>query len=101
MKLNLKLSQEETAAFNNFSDSVKPEGLALDEFVRSIFFAGIRTLEEQLTANLVKHMEENRAEFEASGFSFDDEGKLTGVDQEQGGVTILEDEEVEVDEESK
>lgn len=98
MKLNLKLSQDETEAFNTFSDSVKPDGLALDEFVRSIFFAGIRTLEEQLTNNLVKHIEENRAEFEASGFSFDEDGKLSGVAQDEGSLTILKDDEEEVTE---
>lgn len=90
MKLTLKLSQEETEAFTSFANSVKPEGLSLDEFVRSIFFAGVRTLEEQLTSNLVKHIEENREQYEASGFTFDEEGKLSGVAQGEGDSEIIE-----------
>lgn len=85
MKFQLKLDQEESEAFKNFANSVKPTELALDDFVRSIFFAGIRSLEEQLTENLVSHMEANREEYEASGFTFDNEGKLTGVDESVSG----------------
>ena len=81
MKFRLKLNQEESEAFKSFSNQVKPEDLTMDDFVRSIFFAGIRSLEEELTQNIVKHMEENREEFEASGFTFDKEGNFTGVDE--------------------
>ena len=37
-------------------------------------------------------MEENRSEYEASGFTFDTEGKLTGVDEASasGSVDIIE-----------
>jgi hypothetical protein len=81
MKFQLKLSQEEAEAFKNFANNVKPADLALDEFVKSIFFNGVRSLEEQLTNDLVQHMEANKEEYEASGFTFDSEGKLTGVDE--------------------
>ena len=86
MKLQVKLNQEETGSFRNFANSVKP-----DDFVRSIFFAGIRDLEEKLTENLVQHMEANKEQYEASGFTFDDEGKLTGTVDEQGeNVEVIE-----------
>jgi hypothetical protein len=81
MKFQLKLNQEEAEAFRNFANTVKPEELGMEDFVRSIFFNGVRSLEEQLTNNLVQHMEENRADYEASGFTFDASGKLTGVDE--------------------
>tara|TARA_R110002020_G_scaffold281534_5_gene497258 strand:- start:28986 stop:29339 length:354 start_codon:yes stop_codon:yes gene_type:complete len=92
MKFSLKLSAEEAQAFTNFSNSVKPDNVQMNDFVRSIFFAGIRAIEDRLTADLVKHMEENRSEYEASGFTFDTEGKLTGVDEASasGSVDIIE-----------
>jgi len=88
MKFQLKLNQDESEAFKNFSNSVKPDEIGMEDFVRSIFFAGIRTLEEQLTSNLVKHIEENREDFEASGFTFDPSGNLTGVDDASGAGHI-------------
>ena len=88
MKLNLKLNQEESEAFKNFTNSVKPDNVTLHDFVRSIFFNGIRSLEKQLTENLVQHMEANREDFEASGFTFDSSGNLTGVDESQASGTI-------------
>jgi len=92
MKFQLKLNQEESEAFKNFANSVKPEDLGMQDFVRSIFFNGVRALEEQLTANLVQHMEENREDYEASGFTFDASGKLTGVDEAtaSGSIEVVE-----------
>jgi hypothetical protein len=92
MKFQLKLNKEESEAFKNFSNNVKPDNVQMDEFVRSIFFNGVRALEEQLTNNLVEHMEANREEYEASGFTFDTSGKLTGVDEAtaSGAVDFVE-----------
>ena len=88
MKFQLKLNQEESEAFKNFANNVKPDNVDMHDFVRSIFFNGIRSLEEQLTSNLVQHMEENREQYEASGFTFDDEGKLLGVDEAAASGSI-------------
>jgi hypothetical protein len=92
MKFQLKLTQEEAEAFKNFASNVKPDEITMNDFVRSIFFNGVRTLEEQLTTNLVKHMEENREEYEASGFTFDTSGNLTGVDEAStsGSIEVVE-----------
>ena len=91
MKFQLKLNQEEAEAFRNFANAVKPTELSLTDFVRSLFFHGIRALEKELTENMVQHMQENRAEYEASGFNFDDEGKLVGVDEAtaSGSVEVV------------
>jgi hypothetical protein len=91
MKFQLKLNKEEAEAFRNFANTVKPEELGMEDFVRSIFFNGVRSLEEQLTTNMVKHMEENRSDYEASGFTFDASGKLTGVDEAtaSGAIEVL------------
>jgi hypothetical protein len=92
MKFQLKLNQEEAEAFRNFANSVKPDEITMNDFVRSIFFNGVRTLEQQLTTNLVQHMEENREEYEASGFTFDTSGNLTGVDEASasGNIEVIE-----------
>ncbi len=92
MKFQLKLSQEEAEAFKNFASNVKPDEITMNDFVRSIFFNGVRTLEQQLTTNLVQHMEENREEYEASGFTFDTSGNLTGVDEAttSGSIEVVE-----------
>mgnify|MGYP003141025978 CR=1 FL=1 len=92
MKFQLKLNQEEAEAFRNFANNVKPSELSMTDFVRSIFFNGVRALEEELTKNMVKHMESNKEEFEASGFTFDEEGKLTGVDEAaaSGAIEVIE-----------
>ena len=81
MKFQLKLNQQEAEAFRNFANTVKPHEISMNDFVRSIFFNGVRALEQELTQNMVSHMEANREQYEASGFTFDDEGKLTGVDE--------------------
>tara|TARA_R110002051_G_C8493597_1_gene463615 strand:+ start:299 stop:655 length:357 start_codon:yes stop_codon:yes gene_type:complete len=93
MKFQLKLNQEESEAFRNFSNAVKPHDLELNDFVRSIFFNGIRALEADITNNMVQHMEDNRAEYEASGFTFDTSGNLTGVDEAtaSGSIEVVED----------
>ena len=92
MKFQLKLNQEEAEAFKNFAGNVKPDEITMNDFVRSIFFNGVRALEEQLTSNLVKHMEDNREEYEASGFTFDSSGNLTGVNEAQasGSIEVIE-----------
>jgi hypothetical protein len=81
MKFQLKLNNEEAEAFKTFATSVKPEEISMSDFVRSIFFRGVQVLEKQITEDLVKHMEENKEQYEASGFTFDDKGHLTGVDE--------------------
>jgi len=92
MKFQLKLDKQEAEAFRNFANTVKPTEINMNDFVRSIFFNGVRALEEELTNNMVKHIQENREEYEASGFTFDDDGKLTGVgdDSTSGTVEITE-----------
>ena len=91
MKFQLKLNQEESEAFRNFANNVKPAEISMNDFVRSIFFNGVRALEQELTKNMVEHMEANKEEYEASGFTFDEAGKLTGVDEAtaSGAIEIV------------
>jgi hypothetical protein len=88
MKFQLKLDKQEAEAFRNFANTVKPTDINMNDFVRSIFFNGVRSLEAELTQNMVKHIQENREEFEASGFTFDEEGQLTGVGDDSVSGTV-------------
>ena len=88
MKFQLKLGAEEAEAFKTFTNSVKPAEISIEDFVRSIFFRGVQSLEKQITEDLVKHMEENKADYEASGFTFDEAGNLTGVDEATASGTV-------------
>ena len=90
MKLYIKLSAEEAEAFKNFSDTVKPPEASLDDFLKGIFFAGIEKFEENLNSKIIEHMEQNREQYEASGFSFDDDGKFVGMPGEVGSVETIE-----------
>ena len=88
MKFQLKLGTEEAEAFKTFANSVKPTEVSMEDFVRSIFFRGVQSLEKKITEDLVKHMEENKEQYEASGFTFDDAGNLTGVDESSTSGTV-------------
>jgi len=94
MKFQIKLDQEQAEGFRNFANSVKPTQISMDEFVAGIFFKGIRSLEEELTAKAMQHMTENRADYEASGVLFDDEGQVTGFadddESDTGSVEVVE-----------
>ena len=85
MKLQIKLGAQEAEAFRNFSEQVKPDHASLDDFVKALFFAGIQSFEKNLQDQIVQHMEENRESFEASGFSFDGDGKLVGLSEDVSG----------------
>ena len=88
MKFQLKLDKQEAEAFRNFANTVKPTEINMNDFVRSIFFNGVRALEEELTQNMVKHIEANREDYETSGFNFDGDGKLIGVGDESASGTV-------------
>jgi len=88
MKLYIKLSATESEAFKNFADTVKPAEASLDEFIKGIFFAGIEKFEENLNTKIVEHIEENREQYEASGFSFDDAGKFLGTPGDDASGTV-------------
>ena len=92
MKLYVKLNAQEAESFKNFTDTVKPPDASLDDFIKGLFFAGIEMFEENLNSQIVKHIEENREQYEASGFTFDASGKLTGVDEAtaSGSIEVVE-----------
>lgn len=95
MKVQVKLSKEEAEALRNFLDSAKPRDISNDTFFKGLFMKGWEAYHKEIEAKYVEHMEENREQYEASGFNFDEEGKLTGFsgDEEvegEGGVEVVE-----------
>ena len=57
MKITFKLSQDEAAAFSSFKEATCPEGLGEESFVKSIFFLGLTTLEQNVTKKMAESME--------------------------------------------
>ena len=96
MKIQVKLSAEEAEALNNFLNAAKPPEVSNDTFFKALFMKGWESYHKEIEERYVEHIQENREEYEASGFSFDEEGKLVGYD---GGDEIEGDGEIEVVEE--
>ena len=57
MKITFKLSQDEAAAYDNFKEATCPDGLGEESFVKSIFFLGLTTLEQNVTQKMAESME--------------------------------------------
>ena len=67
MKFQIKLNKEETEAFKVFTDTVKPEEIPLDDFVKSIFLTGIESMNKKLVEMVQKYAEEHGGELDSSG----------------------------------
>ena len=61
MKLLIKLNKEESEAYKTFSSTVKPEGISDDQFIKSIFFYGIETLNKSFV-DMVQNLAESDPE---------------------------------------
>ena len=59
MKINFKLSREETTAFTNFKNQTKPDQISEENFIKSIFFLGLSTLETNLAAKITEELAKN------------------------------------------
>ena len=96
MKLQVKLSAQEGDALKNFLNSTKPPDVSDDTFFKALFMKGWEAYHKEVEEKYVAHIEDNREQYEASGFTFNEEGKLTGFDN---GEEVEGDGEVEVVEE--
>ena len=94
MKIQVKLSAEEAEALRNFLGAAKPDDVTNDTFFKALFMKGWEGYHKEIEEKYVSHIEENRKEYEGSGFTFNSEGKLTGYgDAEvegEGEVEVLE-----------
>jgi hypothetical protein len=64
MKITFKLSKDEAEAFQSFTNQTKPDEISDDKFIKSIFFLGLTTLEQNLQQSvaeeMAKHVEEQQ-----------------------------------------
>lgn len=56
MKITFKLNQDESAAFTSFENATRPENLSQEHFIKSIFFLGLTTLENNVAQKLGESM---------------------------------------------
>tara|TARA_Y100001951_G_scaffold72397_1_gene59263 strand:+ start:619 stop:984 length:366 start_codon:yes stop_codon:yes gene_type:complete len=95
MKIQVKLSAQETEALRNFLDATKPPEVSNDTFFKGIFMKGWEVYHQEIEQKYVEHIEKNQEEYAASGFTFNEEGKLTGYDsgeevEGEGEVEVVE-----------
>ena len=62
MKVTFKLNQDQAAAYQRFKQETMPEGVTEDDFVRSIFFMGLATLEQRLVEAVKETVERQQVE---------------------------------------
>tara|TARA_Y100000296_G_C4988828_1_gene164337 strand:- start:72 stop:434 length:363 start_codon:yes stop_codon:yes gene_type:complete len=90
MKLTIKFNKEESESYKSFAETVKPNGVSDDQFVRTIFYMGIQELNDQLTEKVQEYAETHKEELEASGIHIPDLSGVTAVSAEPAGVEIVE-----------
>jgi|TARA_R100001480_G_scaffold121032_2_gene119765 hypothetical protein len=57
MKITLKLDQEQSDAYLTFMRGTKPDEISEDDFLKSIFFLGLGTLEQNIVSKLSESMD--------------------------------------------
>ena len=92
MKIQVKLSAQEAEAIKNFLSSAKPDDVGENTFFKALFMKGWEAYHQEIEEKYVQHIESNKEEYEASGFTFDEEGKLVGYDtgEEVEGASSVE-----------
>ena len=63
MKLVIKLSKNETLAYKNFSEVVKPDAFSDEDFLRAVFLNGMKAMQEELVKEVKKYHDEHPEEF--------------------------------------
>jgi hypothetical protein len=66
MKFQIKLGNEESEAFKNFMNELKPAHISEDDFVRSLFYKGVEKFQMELFESMQSFLEENKDMIDAS-----------------------------------
>lgn len=95
MKLQVKLSAQEAEAIKNFLSAAKPDDVSDNTFFKALFMKGWEAYHQEIEEKYVEHIEANKEDYEASGFTFDVSGKLVGFDsgeevEGEGSVEVVE-----------
>jgi len=98
MKFVIKLNSDESVAFKNFMDAVKPGEITEADFLKSIFFSGWEAMNDRLTKLSQEYIEENKEKVEKEGLDVErllKEAEGTpelGADEAQtgsGGIEVI------------
>ena len=66
MKLQIKMGTEEAEAFKNFMGELRPQHVAEEDFIRTIFYKGVEKFQEELMEQMQQYMEDNKDSIDAS-----------------------------------
>ena len=69
MKLQIKLNREQSEAFTNFSNTLKPEDATDEQWLQMIFFTGCETINTKVYEMAQEYAEQQAEELEASGIN--------------------------------
>jgi len=67
MKIQIKLSREESEAFKNFTETIKPPDTDFDIFAKSVFFMGVEYMNIKLASAVREYTKSHKEELAASG----------------------------------
>ena len=66
MKIQIKMGKDETEAFSNFMENLRPSHVSVDDFVRTIFYKGVEKFQEELMEKMKGYIEDNKDDIDAS-----------------------------------
>ena len=87
MKFQIKLNKQETESFKVFSETVKPEEVSQDDFVKSIFLTGIESMNQKIMSMVEDYAKENPQEFNAQLIDMKEETELL---KERESIELME-----------
>ena len=71
MKITIKLNKDEAIAFKNMKESLLPEGVDNDHFVKSVFFMGLEQFHNNTMAMMKQYVKENEEKLRSEGVDVD------------------------------
>jgi hypothetical protein len=82
MKFQIKLNKNETESFKAFTETVKPDEVSQDDFVKSIFLTGIESMNQKIMSMVEEYANKNPEDFKAQLVEMQDM-EASGVSEEE------------------
>jgi len=89
MKFQIKLNREETESFKIFSETVKPDEVTQDDFIKSIFLTGIEAMNKKIMSMVEEYAQQNPEDFKAQLVEMQDM-EASGTSEAEGEGSNLE-----------
>lgn len=92
MRFTIKMGKDETEAFKNFMEHLRPEHVSEDDFIRTLFYKGVERFQEELMDNMKNYLEENKDSIDASAINAlgGDASSMLGAVPESDSIEIIE-----------